>query len=155
MEATIIDNSDIVKVIEDWEVLINNSSSFEGRLDWLTEKIAVIAGQMTEMGDLCSAILKEEDRSLNQEVALSCHLVTFVWAEQAKMFLLLMRDSLFEQQKAAILYKDANLKEKKIHGLWQQTYDLLKEALQGVKEITLQKSTEAEVYKQLDRLKHQ
>lgn len=155
MEASTIDKTNIVKIIEDWEDLINQTGSFEDRLDWLAGNIAVIAGQMTEVGNLCFAVLNQKEIELDHEIAFSAHIVTFVWAEQAKMFLLLMRDSLFEQQKAAILYKDKQLSEEKMRSLWQQTVDLLKEALQGVKEITLQKSTETEESKQLGRWKHQ
>jgi hypothetical protein len=155
MEASTIDKTNIVKIIEDWEYLINKICLFENRLDWLAENIALIAGQMTEIGDRCSAVLSEKETPLNHEMAMSCHVVTFVWAEQAKMFLLLMRDSLFEQQKAAILYKDKALSEEKMRALWQQTTDLLKKALQGVKEITLQQPNEAEELKQLKQWKHQ
>lgn len=155
MEATTIDKSNIVKIIEDWEYLINKTDSFEDRLDWLAGNIAVIAGQMAEIGDICYAILNEKELELPHHIAMPCHIVNFVWAEQAKMFLLLMRDSLFEQQKAAILFKDDVLSEEKTRDLWQHTIDLLKEALQGVKEITLQESNEGEALKQLKRWNHQ
>lgn len=155
METSTIDKIDIVKIIENWEALINQTGSFEERLDWLAGNIAAIAGQMTEVGDHCAALLKDKEIELNQELALSCHIVTFIWAEQAKMFLLLMRDSLFEQQKAAIIYKDQSLSEAKIGALWEQTLTLLKEALQELKKITLQKTSEAEALKQLKRWKHQ
>lgn len=155
MEASTISKTNIVKIIEDWEGLINQTSSFEDRLGWLTGNITVIAGQMTEAGNLCHAVLNQKEIELEHEITFSAHLVTFIWAEQAKMFLVLMRDALFEQQKAAILYKDKQLSEEKMHKLWQQTVDLLKEALQGVTEITLQESTETEESKQLDRWKHQ
>jgi hypothetical protein len=155
MEATIIDKSNIVKIIEDWGYLINKTSSFEDRLDWLAKNISIIAGQMTEIGDRSYAVLNEKELTLNHDIAMSCHTVTFIWAEQAKMFLLLMRDSLFEQQKAAILYKDHTLSEEKVRNLWLQTTDLLKKALQGVKEITLHDPNEVEELKQLKRWKHQ
>jgi hypothetical protein len=155
MEATTIDKSTIVKVIEDWEYLINKTCFFEDRLDWLAGNIALIAGQMTEIGDVCYGILNEKELELNHNVAMPCHVATFVWAEQAKMFLLFMRDNLFEQQKAAILYKDHTLSEEKTQRLWQQTTAVLKEALQGVKQITLAESSEAEELKQLKQWKHQ
>lgn len=155
MEATTIDNRHIVKVIEDWEYLINQTCSFEDRLDWLAGNIAIIAGQMTEVGNLCHTVLNQKEVPLSHETAMTCHLVTFVWAEQAKMFLLLMRDSLFEQQKAAILYKDQVLTEAEIRDLWEQTTALLGKALLGIKEITLQETTESEELKQLNNWKHQ
>lgn len=155
MEASTIDQSNIVKIIEDWEYLIQKTCSFEDRLDWLAGNIAVIAGQMTEIGDVCYAVLNEKDLELNHAIAIPCHLVTFVWAEQTKMFLLLMRDSLFEQQKAAILYKDQALSENKVQHLWQATTELLKKALQEVKKVTLQDANETATLKQLKRWKHQ
>jgi hypothetical protein len=155
MEATTIDKNSIVRIIEDWEYLINETATFEERLDWLAGNITVVAGQMVEIGAVCYAILNEKDLELNPEVSIPCHVVTFVWAEQTKMFLLLMRDSLFEQQKAAILYKDKALSEDKVRALWDQTTAVLKEALQGVKEITLNDSKEAETLKQLKKWKHQ
>lgn len=155
MEASTIDKNSIVKIIEDWEYLINETVAFEERLDWLAGNITVIAGQMVEIGAVSYAVLTEDDLELSPEISMPFHLVTFVWAEQTKMFLLLMRDSLFEQQKSAILYKDKVLSEDKVRVLWEQTTEVLKEALQGVKEIVLKDSSKAETLQQLKKWKHQ
>lgn len=156
MEATTIDKNSILKVLEDWEYLIHKTCSFEERLDWLAGNINVIAGQMTEMGSICYDILNKKELDISHEVAMSCHITTFVWAEQAKMFLLLMRDSLFEQQKATILHKDKVLSKEKIELLWEDTVQLLKEALQGVKKLLADSPTnETESLKQLQNWKHQ
>ncbi|WP_052595865.1 ATP-binding protein [Aureispira sp. CCB-QB1] len=149
MEASTIDKNSIVKIIEDWEYLINETPSFEDRLDWLVGNIAVIAGQMVEKGDICYNVLSQKELELDNEVAASCHAVTFVWADQAKMFLLFLRDSLFEQQKAAIFYKDSILQKNQIKTLWEETLVLAKEALQAIKEIVLTNSDKEKALKQL------
>jgi hypothetical protein len=136
MDGLVIKEHTILQIGEDWLQLIQQPCDFEERLDWLAGLISIIAGQTTELCDNCYQHLVEHPPEKYETTHIPYQVATFTWAEQAKLFLLLLRDSLFEQQKAALLYRDGLVDESQLHGLWQQTQETLNNALQQLQQQT-------------------
>lgn len=129
MDGLMINEHTILQIGEDWLQLSQQPCDFEERFDWLAGLMSIIAGQTTELCEHCYQYLVEDPPEKYETTHIPYQVVTFVWAEQAKLLLLLLRDSLFEQQKASLLYRDGLVEQTQVNDLWQQTQEILHHAL--------------------------
>ncbi len=135
--------------------LLQDTCNFEERLDWLAGTIAIIAGQTTELCEASYQELLTNPPEKYETNSIAYQVVTFIWAEQAKLFLLLLRDSLFQQQKALIQYRDGLVKEEQLKKLWQQTTDMMQQALYQLQQKTQRSIQTHDDGRRAKRWKHQ
>ncbi len=135
--------------------LIQNPCPFEERLDWLAGTMAILAGQASELCESCYQYLLKNPPEKYETTHMPYQIVTFIWAEQAKLFLLLLRDSLFEQQKAALLQRDGLVTIEDLQLLWQQTTEILQKALLQLQQKTQRSLQPHDDAKRAKRWKHQ
>ncbi|MEZ4772618.1 MAG: hypothetical protein R3D00_05490 [Bacteroidia bacterium] len=70
--------------------------------------------------------------TLSRETLISHYFTNFLWADQIKMFMLLWRDILFQQQKAQILLADDRVTEAATANLHEQSRAVLREAFESL-----------------------
>lgn len=155
MDELVVNNNNIVQVGKDWMELIQDTCNFEERLDWLAGTMAIIAGQASELCESCYQYLVEHPPEKYATSHMSYQIVTFIWAEQAKLFLLLMRDSLFQQQKALIMQRDGLIEKEQLQELWQQTMGVLQQALYQLQQKTQRSLQPQDDARRAKQWKHQ
>ncbi|MCB0852325.1 MAG: hypothetical protein KDD63_08895, partial [Bacteroidetes bacterium] len=106
--------------------------SFLENLKSLQKGIKEITDLLISLGDTgFSYITKGKD--IPEEEAFLAHQITYSWANQAKSYLILWRDVLFQHQKAHILFKEGKVKKEEINQLRQDSRSLLSSASQDLK----------------------
>ncbi|MFK7907968.1 MAG: ATP-binding protein [Chitinophagales bacterium] len=110
-------------------------------LDWseyseaLVEGASLLSNKMMAIGDfsleeLTAALEKDVEEP---EVLLPFYVIHFLWANQAKQFLILWRDVFFEQQKAQVLFVDGKVTEGDMVQLKMQSKETVVRAFEGLK----------------------
>lgn len=155
MNITVIDKLSPVRLGEDWSQLLETPCPYEERFDWLAGNILVMAGQTVEFCEQCYQRLMDVPPMQYETTHLPYQIATFLWSEQAKLFLLLLRDSLFEQQKAALLHRDGLLQEEQLRQLWEQTASAVRKALKRMQERSQRAAQDYDDVKRAKRWKHQ
>lgn len=107
-------------------------------LSALARHSEILKEAMLEVGDFAIQQLENPQEGQSDEDRLQYYIITFRWAEQAKYFLILWRDIIFEQQKAQILLIDGKTDEERINRLKGESKGTLRAAadhlLQFIKE---------------------
>ncbi|MEM9918165.1 MAG: hypothetical protein AAF990_08720 [Bacteroidota bacterium] len=112
--------------------------TFAELLEAMSDNLNDIVSLFTRKGDECYALL-EKGTFTSERQRVGCFLVTFHWVEQAKAFLILWRDVLFEQQKADILLSDGRITHKDRFDLVNRSEKSLQKAAASVKSVLLQR----------------
>jgi len=105
---------------------------------WSTENLTAHLGQLTEgserlqtaimaLGDHAYETLKGPQLPPDQSQAL-LYFINYQWAEQAKAFLILWRDVLFEQQKGQLLLAGEEIEEAAVRRQKAESADVVREA---------------------------
>lgn len=116
-----------------WQHLLMDTPEFEQRLSWLLNYNITLINKAIEVLDHSYHTLQADPTTVAAEDRFLACQMTFEWAEKVKLFALLLRDSLFEQQKAFLLWKDELVKETRLETLWQETLKLIEEGLEQLK----------------------
>lgn len=105
-------------------------------LDGLLERLSIGGGKLFEafraIGEACFQQLEVEGRYAESEAFLY-YLINFEWAEEAKAFLLLWRDVLFQLQKAGLLLSDGVASEAALRQLEGQSREAVRLAAESLK----------------------
>lgn len=136
MDSLVVDKSNVVQVGKEWIQLFQHPCTFDERLDWLVRTMTIMTNQASELCESCYQYLLKNPPDKYETTHIPYQIVTFVWAEQVKLFLLLLRDALFEQQKAALMHRDGLVSLEELHTLWQQTIQTLQNALSQLQQKT-------------------
>lgn len=155
MDISVIDKKSPIRVGEDWSTLLETPCAFEERFDWLASNIVMMAGQAIEFCDQCYQRLVDVPPMEYETTHLPYQIATFLWAEQAKMFLLLLRDALFEEQKAALLHRTGHLHRTQQEMLWTRTTQSIRQALQRTQENSHRAAQNYDDVKRAQKWKHQ
>ncbi len=101
----------------------------------IVEEVKQIQQAISHLGDFCAKGLEEAgpDAELTGEILVQ-YVGNYRWPEQAKAFLLLCRDVLFENQKAHILHTDGRIETEALEQLHQRSVDTLLSAGEQVRE---------------------
>jgi hypothetical protein len=107
---------------------VEKADGLEEKLEVLAEGAAGVSQAVVSMGDHSLSVLEEKNKSLAPEDEAFHFLVTFAWSEQAKNYLILWRDVLFQLQKAALLTADGRTSKEALVQLRKDSVEVLKEA---------------------------
>ncbi|MCB0570970.1 MAG: ATP-binding protein [Phaeodactylibacter sp.] len=108
------------------------ASSPESQLESLALEGGVLCQAFSTLGGQCMAQL-EADRRYPEEETFLYYLINYEWAEEAKAFLLLWRDVLFQLQKAAQLAAEGAVTEENLLRLSRESKEVVEQAAEWLK----------------------
>lgn len=155
MDISVIDKKSPIRMGENWSTLLETPCAFEERFDWLVSNTVMMAEQAVTFCDQCYQRLVDVPPMEYETNHLPYQIATFLWAEQAKMLLLLLRDALFEEQKAALLHRTGRLVRAQQETLWFQTKQTIHQALQRTQENSHRAAQDYDDVKRAQKWKHQ
>jgi hypothetical protein len=155
MDSLVVDKNNLIQIGEDWMQLLQDPCNFDERLDWLAGTTAIFAGQTSELCEACYQHLLTSPPKKYETTGMPYQIVTYIWAEQAKLFLLLMRDALFEQQKARLRHQDGLVSAAQLQQLWEKTLETLQMALRQLQQKTQRSLQPQDDARRAKRWKHQ
>lgn len=102
---------------DEWETYLKDLSTHSGP----------ITEQLLELGSYCAEKLDPAPKEMSVEV-LECYLVSFLWVDRAKSFLILWRDICFEQNKAYLFFLEKEISESDLHQLRADSKEVISKA---------------------------
>mgnify|MGYP005666347151 CR=1 FL=1 len=93
----------------------------------LNDRSVLLSQEMNLVGSAAQALLLEKSPPPIGEL-FNANLINYLWADQAKSFLILWRDILFQQQKAQLLHQDHRIEQSALDTLKQQSFESVKSA---------------------------
>ena len=99
----------------------------EARLERLSSETGLIRKAFSDIGKKSYDLIQAGEVP-EHENPLKCHIISYVWMEQAKAFLLLWRDVIFQHKKALILQMDGLVSDEALERLSEGSKNILLEA---------------------------
>ena len=112
-------------------VAIWEHEDWEGYLKALSANSEPLAAHILEIGAHCAERLSQAKKEINIEV-LECYIVSFLWMDRAKSFLILWRDICYEQNKAYVFYLDRELEISDLAQLKADSKEVVSRALEDL-----------------------
>ena len=117
----LLDAIDAIWLYEEWD----------SYLKALAGKSEPLAAHLLEIGNYSAEQLIQVPKEMNVKV-LECYIVSFLWMDRAKSFLILWRDICYEQNKAYFFYKDGEISASDLDQLKADSKNVVSKALEDL-----------------------